>query len=284
MKKLPIDPLSDAAWRRIEERVESALARPMPMNNEPRSPRWVFGLAAAAIVIAIAALVIAVWPRDAEPIATTSTRVETRTGESGGELGDVRIEVAPETAYTAVGSDSTGWVVVLERGEITCDVPPREGRPPFVVRAGDAHVEVVGTRFIVSYDGVASRVSVERGTVRVRHGDRSSLVGAGERWPAPVVVIPAPPVEPEVEERSPSRRFAEASRLETAAPARADRIYAELSEGTGPWAANALFARARLAADRGHDRRARTLAQSYLRRFPRGPNATDARRLLEVSR
>ena len=56
--------------------------------------------------------------------------------------------------------------------------------------------------------------------------------------------------------------------------------YRTLAAGPGPWAANARYAAARLALDRGDRATARELATSYLARFPRGGNAADARALL----
>jgi hypothetical protein len=67
--------------------------------------------------------------------------------------------------------------------------------------------------------------------------------------------------------------------LEARDPAAAIAGYLALSRGRGPWAANALYAAGRLAADRG-DPRAATFLSIYLRRFPSGPNAADVRYLL----
>jgi hypothetical protein len=61
------------------------------------------------------------------------------------------------------------------------------------------------------------------------------------------------------------------------------RIYGELAGGADGWAASALFAQARLEAERGRTPQARALCDSYLQRFPRGPNADDARALLATS-
>jgi len=55
--------------------------------------------------------------------------------------------------------------------------------------------------------------------------------------------------------------------------------YLELAHGQGRWAEVAFYAAARLAADQ-HDVRASALLELYLRRFPSGANATDARQLL----
>ena len=55
--------------------------------------------------------------------------------------------------------------------------------------------------------------------------------------------------------------------------------YLALSSGNSAWASVALYAAGRLAADR-HDPSARSLLETYLRRFPNGANAGDARDLL----
>jgi hypothetical protein len=76
--------------------------------------------------------------------------------------------------------------------------------------------------------------------------------------------------------------FELAAQLEIRDPEAALRIYGELASGPQDdgWAASALFAAARLEAERGHADRAHELATSYLERFPRGPNADDARTLM----
>ena len=79
------------------------------------------------------------------------------------------------------------------------------------------------------------------------------------------------------------QRFEVAAGLEVRDPARALRIYQELASGSDPWAANALFAEARLEIEHRQLDRAHTLLGAYLQRFPRGPNAADARALLARS-
>jgi hypothetical protein len=75
-------------------------------------------------------------------------------------------------------------------------------------------------------------------------------------------------------------RFKRFERLEAKDPAAALAGYLEISRGNSAWAANGLFAAGRLAADRG-DPRARTFLEIYLRRFPNGANAADAKTLLD---
>jgi FecR protein len=105
---------------------------------------------------------------------------------------------------------------------------------------------------------------------------------------APVVEAPAAVAPPESE--SAARRastqvlFELAAQLEVRDPATALSIYGQLAAGDDAWAASALFASARLEAERNRARIARDLSEAYLRRFPRGPNADDARALLDALR
>ena len=88
------------------------------------------------------------------------------------------------------------------------------------------------------------------------------------------------PSPPAVTSAALRERFDSAAALEVRDPVAAARIYRELASGSGPWAANALFAEARLSAERGQREAARALLSAYLDRFPDGPNAADARALL----
>jgi hypothetical protein len=78
--------------------------------------------------------------------------------------------------------------------------------------------------------------------------------------------------------------FELAAQLEVRDPTTALSIYGQIAAGDDPWAASALFASARLEAERNRTRGARELSQTYLRRFPLGPNADDARALLDTLR
>ncbi len=103
---------------------------------------------------------------------------------------------------------------------------------------------------------------------------------AAEAPPAAVVARPPTPPAAPPPGAALRERFEAAAGLELRDPAAAFRIYRELAGGSGPWAANALFAQARLSAERGQREAARGLLAGYLERFPRGPNADDARALL----
>ena len=75
--------------------------------------------------------------------------------------------------------------------------------------------------------------------------------------------------------------FEQATKVERQDPLRALVIYGRLAAGSGPWAANALFAQGRLESDRHHLSEGRRLLGAYLARYPRGPNAADAKLLLD---
>jgi len=94
----------------------------------------------------------------------------------------------------------------------------------------------------------------------------------------PSATAPPPPPDPGP---TPQQLFEQASKLEARDPGRAIAIYRQLAGSGGAWAMNALFAQGRLEADRGNRGEARRLLNEYLARYPRGPNAGDARALLE---
>jgi hypothetical protein len=75
-------------------------------------------------------------------------------------------------------------------------------------------------------------------------------------------------------------KFERMQRIEPKDSAAAIAGYLEISRGNSKWAGNALFSAGRLAADR-KDPRARTFLEIYLRRFPDGANAADAKNLLD---
>jgi hypothetical protein len=117
-------------------------------------------------------------------------------------------------------------------------------------------------------------------------GDRPGPVDAGRRatrrHEAAGAAIREPKVTPEATMDA-KQRYEQAARLEASEPAAAIAIYRELARGKSVWAANALFAQARLELDRGRKAEAVRLLETYLRRYPGGNNAADARALLEAT-
>ncbi len=335
----PIEPLGERSRARIERAVFDALEQDeqdeqtararLPAPPIRRARGWV--VAGGLALAAAAALLL--WWRGGDPAGTrtaTATAAPARiaTGASGtrATFGEAVLDVGPDSALVMSGDDAHGVLVVLERGAASFAVAPRAGRPAFAVQAGEARVEVVGTRFAVARDGEGARVDVQEGVVRVHAHGQTTVLRAGDRWPAeeraaiapaePAPRAPPRPLEIEIQEptlvpapRSPpgkpgrarpaapvgsagpttpqppaepgdEQRFARAARLEARDPAAALAIYAELAAGDGRWAANALFARARLLHERGDAAAARRAVSEYLRRFPHGANAEDARLLL----
>jgi hypothetical protein len=79
----------------------------------------------------------------------------------------------------------------------------------------------------------------------------------------------------------PQSVFEQATALERSDPGRAAQLYRSLEAGNDTWAQNALYAHGRLAAAHGNTKEARRLLERYLKRFPEGSNAHDARAVLQ---
>jgi hypothetical protein len=341
----PVEPMSDIAWSRVERglwaRVDAGEAGP---NATPSAaPRtgalrwWIIAapLAAAAIIAIVVGLrVILPAPGSDKPV-----RVVSQLAASSVSFEDSHIELDPDTALVT-SRESGHPQVLLERGGAWFTVAPRRSRPELIVRAGDATVRVIGTRFRVVRSKERIAVEVDHGAVDVQFRGIVVAVPADHQWssesparvsvlaavqrPAPAVASrpepttePEPEPEPEIEmdeEAAPPKRtspkrtrpaprpdtasatpepatigapvidrdrdeYERLARLEPKSPEAAQAGYMELAKGSSRWAGLALYAAARLAADR-HDKRAETLLGMYLLRFPNGRNAEDARRLL----
>lgn len=297
---IPYEEPSEAEWAELERVVLDELGDESPARPAPSRRRATWALVAVGLVAAAAALWLRPRP-DPAPIRSQTIRMATSTAPSATSLGEVHVQLGPGGSGVAVGGDRQGWVVTLESGRADFSVPPRGDRPSFVVQAGEVRVEVVGTRFSVTRHprpGLPDRVevTVAHGEVRVTSGGGAHLLRAGMRWSsAPVEPAPAgevsreaaPPPPSTEASREPSRDpapddatlFRRASALESDAPDRASRLYAAIARRGGRWAGAALFARARLEHDRGDRVLAGRLADEYLRRFPDGVHASDARRL-----
>jgi transmembrane sensor len=111
--------------------------------------------------------------------APTVLRADTLSGTFAFTDGS-HLEVAPRTELRVVKNDAHTLVTALARGRITFDVRPG-GPRRWLVEAGPAVVEVVGTRFTVGRDDGTVRVEVERGIVLVRS---ETLAGGSVRLTA----------------------------------------------------------------------------------------------------
>jgi FecR protein len=108
-----------------------------------------------------------------------------------------------------------------------------------------------------------------------------AIAAAPAAPPAPPAAAPPPPSAPPAPPPPSAQELYEsANRMESSNPDAALATYRKLAAGSGPWAANALYAAGRLQADRGRRADATRILEAYLARFPNGANARDARDLL----
>ena len=310
-----IESLPDTSWKRIERDLFARLDR-APASEPER--RWSWkpvlkfsgGLATAALAAAAVVLLLSGVSDDG-----SSSQVHPRV-----VTGDAATELTVGRATLDIGSHSALWVnasqknttIMLEQGTVTCTVPKRPADEPFVVQARDVRVEVIGTRFSVSQEEGSVGVVVMEGVVQVFHDGRLTRVKAGESWEGGSELHEGGDLSSSVDGRdrkksdrarrraierrkarrqrgsadtrpqlSQKDRYETAARLEASDPEAAIAIYREIANERGSWAANALYARARLEAERDNIRTASRLLRRYLRRYPRGANANDARALLE---
>ncbi len=313
---IDVEPLSEARWARIEralldtrldaeETGERRVSRAAPKSWRDAMPGG-WRLAAAMFVLAGALAAIsgaAAWRYFSPEAREGATRIETAANGSRVEFGESTIDVGPASVVRLTGDDSHGVVVTVDRGRVECDVSPRHERPPFVVEAGGVEVRVIGTHFVVTRTADAVTVDVQRGQVEVASDGVRSLVPAGAHWPPLAAVTSSSVLLPPLEEpgghgaldlraggpwaahavgsASLHDQYDAASKLEARQPAAALAIYRELARQGGAWGQNALFAEGRLEADRGDGDDAKHLLREYLARYPSGPNADDARRLLD---
>jgi hypothetical protein len=159
------------------------------------------------------------------------------------------------------------------RGDSTAARPPATARAPSM-HAGGGSV-VATTARVVSAPATAT-----------------ASAQAAQTVDSPASPVPAPPAAtttqapapPSSTEPSSQQRYESAEQIERKDPDGALRAYLALARGEDAWAQDALFAAGRLQADRGAHADATRLLEEYLRRFPRGSNAQDARALRDSLR
>jgi hypothetical protein len=318
---IDVPPLSDLGRQRIRRAVFDRLEEgPTAVTTPPAPPRrpsrravlWV-AAAAGAVLCAGGG---AAWLYSGRSVTRGDgiSRVVTGGTPSRVSLSGAELSVGEHSTVTISEGGGGAVHIIVENGRVDCTVSPRDGRP-FVVWAGDVQIGVVGTRFAVVRDGDVVTVTVKEGTVSVLRAGETTRVGAGEDWgsdarkradappapappppsisppprppapaparPAPPRAAPAAPAPPAPAPPSAQQRFETAARLEATRPEESLAIYRALAAEGGPWAANALYAQALLELELGHRDTARALFQTYLRRYPRGPNAPAAKKLLE---
>ncbi|MET0387578.1 MAG: FecR domain-containing protein [Polyangiales bacterium] len=300
--ELPIEPLSDAAWKRVEHGVFAQLGaaggvRPVAARGRRTPRRWGWVAVCAVGALAAGVLLSVVPRRDVDAHVVHATAAEPREVA----LDRFRARLAPHAVLRDASSAAPGDTWVVEHGTVDFWVQPRAANDPLSVLAGEARVEVVGTAFRVSRLGVSAAVEVWEGTVRISRASAVWLVRGGQCWPAadggtgtgsscveapehaqPEAAQPSavePPDEPpdEAQQRA---QFEAAAGSEARDYQHALQLYAALAGGTGPWAGNALFAQARLELAHHRTRDAERHLRDYLTRFPTGTNAPDVQALL----
>lgn len=312
--KPPVENLSEVTWARVERgvfaRLDSAHASGAESSAELARARqaWKWIALPVAVAAVIAIVIVATRPREPATIAQVEpSRVVSGDAPSAITFGDAHVALDADSAVT-LSDDAGSPTVLLERGAAWFSVAPRGSRPPFFVLAGDTTVRVIGTRFRVARDGERADVAVDHGTVEVTYRGGVVRVTDGQSWstlaptqvavpapaplpaavpaPAPVPVTPpigsaSPPTPAPAHHRDPDQaRYEALAAVEARHPDAAIKGYLELSQGSGRWAALALYSAARLAVDR-KDPRAEMLLTVYLRRFPSGANAADVKYLLD---
>lgn len=165
----------DALRNEVLARLE--LQRPT-LRRAPARWRWVGGAVAAAACLA---LVLRLWAPARTPSgpAVTSFRATVQTHGA-----------AVRFTHERSGGDER---VLLGNGQLLIEVAPLQPGERFRVLCGDAEVEVRGTSFEVDAAGDhLLGVRVLHGRVEVRpSGERSLLLGPGERWLAGPLAAPA---------------------------------------------------------------------------------------------
>jgi hypothetical protein len=174
--------MSDVAWARVERGLMQKLdAEPeLPVAVPPRR-RWIWIAAPALAVAATIALVVGLRAGP-DPVAQTEpSRVVAGDAPSSVSFGDAHLALAARSAIVMT-QEAGAPSVLVERGAVVFTVAPRAERPPFVVRAGDVVVRVVGTKFQVARWDERISVGVEHGIVDVIFRGATVRVGAGQQW------------------------------------------------------------------------------------------------------
>lgn len=177
--------VDEARLSRGWEGIEARAFAPPPRRWQPLALSVGGGIALAA------ALLLVIFGRGAEPAALVAEggAVRERFAAVAALGGDVRfddgsrITVEPGTELESLTNSGTEHRVLLHRGRARFEVEPG-GPRRWIVEAGHASVEVIGTVFTVERAGGDVIVEVERGRVMVRSErlpEGLRILGAAER-------------------------------------------------------------------------------------------------------
>jgi ferric-dicitrate binding protein FerR (iron transport regulator) len=211
-------------------------------------------------------------------------------------------------ADVGILSEGAMQIFSLGRGALRADVARLKHGERFIIRTGDAEVEVHGTSFRVEtvapdpgcLGGTTTRVAVYEGIVTVRSGGTEAAVRPGESWPPgcngpaatsatsshdapPARALPiARAIPPASELAVQNDLFDVAMQAKRRGDVRAavgafDRLLSRYP--ACPFAESAFLERMKLLS--GYDKvRAEDAAGDYLRRYPNGSGRADAEALL----
>lgn len=177
----PIEPLSETAWSRVERGVWARLDAGTAVRSAPPAPRRWWIVAAPLAAAAAVAVLVLVTRRPPPPPGDDTSRVVSGAAPSSVSFGDSHIQLEAATALVMT-HEAEHPTVLLERGGAWFTVAPRLSRAAFVVRAGDAVIRVVGTRFRVGRSEERIAVEVDRGVVDVQFRGSVVPIRAGQRW------------------------------------------------------------------------------------------------------
>lgn len=166
-------------------RIEQAVARRRAARSSPSWPLVFAG--AGAVAAALAAVLWLAADRREAPVPSAPIVAERAAPVIAPEpeppspkIEGALVEAEPESAIELVRTGDTLRFLLAEGGRVTLDIPPGTGRI-WIVDAGLAQVQVLGTRFSVARFADRVEVSVERGRVRVSSDDGVEELVAGQR-------------------------------------------------------------------------------------------------------
>jgi len=244
-------PLGAAADRRIVGKLVASRTATEPAPRAPRRWAWV----AVPAVAAAALIVTSIWSRSTHREPAEGARLEAQR-EGRFTFAGALVRYLPGTALEFHPGRRT---LGLSKGEVDVDVTPG-GKGRFRVITPRFIVEVLGTRFVVTPDGVRTL----RGLVRVldRKEQEMSVLHAGQSWSmpaAPIIAARRPASAPAPVQAPPP--------APTVAPAPAVARATTGPAGMRPSAAS-LIARAKQALADGDTGAARSWVNQALRADP----------------
>jgi hypothetical protein len=186
-----------------------------------------------------------------------------------------------EVERGTVEVDTSGSTVRVHAGEAWRSVDPggahgeTTGAPPSASTTAPPALQPAPGEATAQESGRMTRRHIEAPTT----GRRTGKLAPSAPDPAPAKPLAASTPTP-----TSQQLYEAAAKLEVTDPARAIALYGEVVARGDSWLADALFAQGRLEAARGAGAQARATLTEYLARFPRGPNAEDARLLLDRTR